>query len=64
MVRRFYSLMARVKALFAPRQGSCDRSQLVGMYLDSANRGTALTAHGFGNRERQNGKFAQQRRRE
>jgi hypothetical protein len=49
--------------LFKPPQATVDRSQLMGMYLTQANRPLDLTGRGSGTRERQEGKFSQNRRR-
>ena len=49
--------------LFKPRQGKVDRSTLVGMYLSQANNPFESNVRGSGTRERQEGKFSQNRRR-
>jgi len=49
--------------LFKPRQTRADRSTLVGMYLSNANRPVDSSARGSDTRERQEGKFSQNRRR-
>ena len=49
--------------LFKPRQPKANRSTLVGMYLSQANRPSDSSPRGVGTRERQEGKFSQNRRR-
>ena len=49
--------------LFKPRKPMADRSTLVGMYLSNANRPVDSSARGSDIRERQEGKFSQNRRR-
>ena len=51
------------RRLFKPRQTTADRSTLVGMYLSNANRPVDSGARGSDTRERQEGKFSQNRRR-
>jgi hypothetical protein len=51
------------KRLFKPRPAKTDRSMLVGMYLSNANRPVGSSARGSETRERQEGKFSQNRRR-
>ena len=51
------------KRLFQPRQTKTDRSVLVGMYLSNANRPLGASVRGSDTRERQEGKFSQNRRR-
>jgi hypothetical protein len=51
------------RRLFKPRQTTADRSTLVGMYLSHANRPLDSSARGSETRERQEGKFSQNRRR-
>jgi hypothetical protein len=48
---------------FKSPKASVDRSQLVGMYLSQANKPLDSTARSSGTRERQEGKFSQNRRR-
>ena len=48
---------------FKPRRTPTDRSALVGMYLSNANRLSDASLRGAGTRERQEGKFSQNRRR-
>lgn len=49
--------------LFKPRKTTADRSTLVGMYLSNANRPLGSSVRGSDIRERQEGKFSQNRRR-
>jgi hypothetical protein len=49
--------------LFKPRPPKADRSTLVGMYLTGANRPVDTHARDLGTRQRQEGKFSQNRRR-
>jgi hypothetical protein len=63
MIRRLFKLLARLERLFGTSPGNGSRSHLVGMYLSHANRVSGASARGFENQERQNGKFAQTRRR-
>ena len=49
--------------LFKPPPPKTDRSALVGMYLSNANRPLDSSARGLDTRERQEGKFSQNRRR-
>ena len=51
------------RRLFKPRQAKADRSTLVGMYLSNANRPLGSSVRGSETRERQEGKFSQNRRR-
>jgi hypothetical protein len=51
------------RRLFKPRQTTADRSTLVGMYLSNANRPLGSSVRGSETRERQEGKFSQNRRR-
>ena len=51
------------RRLFKPPQAKTDRSTLVGMYLSNANRPSDTSARGSSTRERQEGKFSQNRRR-
>ena len=63
MIRWLHVLVSWFEGLLSPRQGGTDRSQLVGMYLEHANRETGGGLRGAINRERRDGKFAQNRRR-
>ncbi len=60
-----YMIGRRIQRLLKPPQSSVDRSQLMGMYLNQANRPAharaRVPAHEV--RQRQNGKFSQLRRR-
>jgi hypothetical protein len=51
------------RRMFKPPQASVDRSRLVGMYLSQANRPLGSSVRGSEVRERQDGKFSQNRRR-
>ena len=51
------------RRLFKPRRATADRSALVGMYLSHTNRSSESSLRGSGTRERQEGKFSQNRRR-
>ena len=51
------------RRLFKPRRAMTDRSALVGMYLTYANRPSDSSPRGSDTRERQEGKFSQNRRR-
>ena len=63
MIRTLQVLAARIASLLTTKSGGTDRSQLVGMYLEHANRNGTVWTRDAANRERQNGKFAQNRRR-
>ncbi len=63
MRRWFHMFISRVEAFLSPKPGGTDRSQLVGMYLEHANRDAGGGQRGAANRQRQNGKFSQNRRR-
>ena len=56
-------IMSGWRRLFKPRRATADRSALVGMYLSNANRPMDSSARGLETRERQEGKFSQNRRR-
>ena len=51
------------RRFFRPPQPTADRSRLVGMYLSQANQPPDSGARGSEIRERQEGKFSQNRRR-
>ena len=51
------------KRLFKPPQATVDRSRLVGIYLSQANKPLDSSGRGSDTRERQEGKFSQNRRR-
>ena len=51
------------RRLFKPPQATVDRSRLVGMYLSQANKPLDSDGRGSDTRERQEGKFSQNRRR-
>jgi hypothetical protein len=61
MIRHLYTLLAGIQALFASKHRGTDRSRLMGMYLDQANRTTGDGKRGAKSQERQDGKFAQKR---
>jgi hypothetical protein len=63
MIRRLHTLIAWIRGLFGPKHKGADRSRLMGMYLDGANRPTGAGNKGATGPERQNGKFAQKRKR-
>jgi hypothetical protein len=63
MNRGWGNFISRIGSLFERKQDRLDRSRLMGMYLDQANRPTVTGMRGTANRERQDGKFAQNRRR-
>ena len=63
MIHWLRTIRIQFARLFKRPQASVDRSQLVGMYLSQANRPSDSIARGSGTRERQEGKFSQNRRR-
>ena len=63
MTRWLRTVLSHIARLFRPPQATVDRSRLVGMYLSQANQPPNLSARGAPTRERQDGKFAQNRRR-
>ena len=63
MIRRLHTLIAGIGRLFGPKPRGTDRSRLMGMYLDRANQPSGAGVRGGASHERQNGKFAQTRRR-
>ncbi|HVM50024.1 MAG TPA: hypothetical protein VMU04_18495 [Candidatus Acidoferrum sp.] len=63
MTRWLRSILARLPGAPQPPQRPVDRSQLMGMYLSQANQPPDPAARGLPTRERQDGKFAQKRRR-
>ena len=63
MIRRLHTLIARIERLFGPKHQGADRSRLMGMYLDQANRPISGGMRGVARQERQDGKFSQNRRR-
>jgi hypothetical protein len=52
-----------IEMLLRPKRETLNPSRLMGMYLDQANRPIGSTWTSSGSRERQDGKFAQIRRR-
>ncbi len=62
MIRRWGNFISRIGRLFRPKQEGANRSRLMGMYLDQANRASGSGLRGATSRERQDGKFAQNRR--
>ncbi len=63
MIRRLHNLLTWAEKLFGPKQSSCKRSTLVGIYLDRANRPAGRRSGNLAPQERQNGRFAQNRNR-
>jgi len=63
MTRWVSRLFGQLIRFFQSPQPTVDRSRLVGMYLSQANRPPDVGSRGAPNRERQDGKFAQNRRR-
>jgi hypothetical protein len=63
MKRWLRAIIGGLERFSRPPQGSVDRSRLVGMYLTQANRPPGAGARGSETRERQDGKYSQQRRR-
>jgi hypothetical protein len=61
MIRRLHTLIARIEGLIGPKRRGAERSRLMGMYLDQANRPTGAGMRGVTSQERQDGKFAQNR---
>jgi len=56
-------IVGGLKRWFKPPQATVDRSRLVGMYLSQANKPLDFSTRGSETRERQEGKFSQNRRR-
>ena len=63
MARWLRTILDQIERLFRPPRATVDRSRLVGMYLSQANQPPDPGARGVPTRERQNGKFSQNRRR-
>ena len=63
MIRFLHILIAQFERLFGPKPRGADQSRLMGMYLDQANRPITAGMLGVVRQERQDGKFAQNRRR-
>ena len=63
MIQYLHGVIARLEKLFKPKRKPLDRSSLMGMYLDQTNQPTGSAIRGTGTRQRQDGKFAQIRRR-
>jgi hypothetical protein len=63
MIYWLRTLFDRLAGLLKPPPAKADRSRLMGMYLDHANQPTGPGTRGASARERQDGKFAQNRRR-
>jgi hypothetical protein len=63
MTRLLRMILDGWRRLFKQPQPSVNRSQLVGMYLSQANKPLDSGMRGSGTRERQEGKFSQNRRR-
>ncbi len=58
-----FLIARRIQKLLKPQRASVDKSQLMGMYLNQANRPAHARAPVPTIRQRQNGKFSQLRRR-
>ncbi len=63
MTRWLRTLFGQSTRLFQSPKATVDRSRLMGMYLSQANQPPEPGARGVPTRERQDGKFSQQRRR-
>jgi hypothetical protein len=63
MIRFLHILVAQFERLFGPKPRGADRSRLMGMYLDQTNRPAAAGMLGAASQEREDGKFALNRRR-
>ena len=63
MISWLRTILGQIARWFHPPRASVDRSRLVGMYLSQANQAPDLSTRGAPTRERQDGKFAQIRRR-
>ena len=63
MARWLRTILDQIARLFRPPQATVDRSRLVGMYLSQANQPPDPRTRSVPTHERQNGKFAQNRRR-
>jgi len=63
MMQRLVIIARRLTNLLGRPQPTVNRSQLMGMYLSQANRTSVIGGRGAENRQRQDGKFAQNRRR-
>ena len=63
MISWLRTILGQIARWFRPPQATVDRSRLVGMYLSQANQAQDLSARGAPTRERQDGKFSQNRRR-
>jgi len=63
MIPRLRTLFHRLVGLFRPLPGDASRSRLVGIYLSQTNGRDVSGSRGAAMQERQNGKFAQNRRR-
>jgi hypothetical protein len=55
--------MSRIERLLSRKQDDVDRSKLLRMYLNQANQSAGGEIHRAASRVRQDGKFAQNRRR-
>lgn len=63
MFRWLRLLLSRPARPGSSGKAAADRSRLMGMYLNHANRHTGISAHTLETQERKNGKFAANRRR-
>jgi hypothetical protein len=63
MMRYLRSSIVRLEKFLNRKPKPLDPSSLMGMYLSQTNRPTGSSTRGTGTRERQDGKFAQIRRR-
>ena len=63
MIRPLRNLIALAKRLFGPKRREADRLSLMGIYLEQTNRPTGAEVRGSPSQERQDGKYAQNRRR-
>jgi hypothetical protein len=63
MTRSLRKFLGQIAGLFRSPQATADRSRLMGMYLSQANQPSDVGARGAPTRERQDGKFSQNRRR-
>ena len=59
MIRRWGNFISCIGRLLRPKPDRADRSRLMGMYLDQANRPRGARVRSATSKERQDGKFAQ-----
>ncbi len=62
MIRRWGNFISRIEKLFRPSPDRADRSRLMGIYLDQANRPTCTGMRGIASQERPDGRFVQDQR--